>query len=325
MSIKTTPFFSIVVPLYNKEAYILDTLSYISTQTCQDFELIIIDDVSTDKGLKLLNTQLQNLSFQYKVQVLQNDQNRGVSFSRNRGIEVAKGQYVLFLDADDLWATTHLEVLQTAMLQYPNESFFATAYTSFIGSDTDLIFTDLTPKIQIPIEVHTNPLASWSKMQHLVHTGSVAVKREVFSKIGNFRIVLKNFQDTDLWIRLALQYPLVYVSLQTIAYRTQLSDSLSARKKDVLTYRAFLEFYKEEEVLNTDLKYYLDQNRFAMLLELKSSCEDQLKKEILQGLDKKHLNSIQKVLLRCPSYLIDGLKHIKLHLSNWGITFKIYG
>src|SRR5690348_9188230 len=99
-------FFSIIVPVYNKENHISDTILSALNQTVGDFELIIVNDGSTDKSLELVQ------SFSDKRIVVINKPNGGVSLARNIGIKRATGEYISFLDADDFWNRRYLETMQ---------------------------------------------------------------------------------------------------------------------------------------------------------------------------------------------------------------------
>ncbi|CAN0010341.1 unnamed protein product, partial [Chrysoparadoxa australica] len=100
------PFFSIILPTYNRAHLIEKTVDHILSQTFKDFELIIIDDASTDKTLEVLNAIQDS-----RVMVLKNEVNLERSRSRNKGIDHAKGEWIAFCDSDDHWRTHHLEVM----------------------------------------------------------------------------------------------------------------------------------------------------------------------------------------------------------------------
>src|SRR5262245_2597869 len=99
------PFFSVIIPLYNKENYIRNTLKCVLEQSFTDFEIIIVNDGSTDNGLKVVK------EFTDSRIVIEEQTNKGVSAARNLGIEKAAGTMIALLDADDYWFPNHLEVL----------------------------------------------------------------------------------------------------------------------------------------------------------------------------------------------------------------------
>ena len=130
---------SVVIPLYNKEKQIAKTLQTVLNQTYQDFEIVIVNDGSTDGSVdevkKFLNPRIR----------LINQKNGGVSAARNRGIEEAKGEYIAFLDADDVWDIEHLEVLYQLILAYPKNGAYATAYRNNIEGATHNIILKKIP------------------------------------------------------------------------------------------------------------------------------------------------------------------------------------
>src|SRR5690606_11844396 len=108
-------FFSIIIPLYNKEKYILATLESVFQQTFEDYEIIVINDGSTDSSeQKVLQLNHQKISY-YKTE------NKGVSAARNFGINQAKGRFITFLDADDYWLPHFLSEIYKYILLLPNQ------------------------------------------------------------------------------------------------------------------------------------------------------------------------------------------------------------
>lgn len=119
------PFFSIIIPLYNREARISRTLDSLRSQTFQDFETILVDDASTDNSYNVaLAYELPNKT------VIRNEKNSERCVARNRGIAIAQGQYICFLDSDDYHLPTHLQTLYNAIQekQFPQAFFFTNAW-----------------------------------------------------------------------------------------------------------------------------------------------------------------------------------------------------
>ena len=116
------PKFSIVIPLYNKEKDIKKTLESVFEQSFQDYEIIIVDDGSTDSSRKIV------LALDDPRIELYSKQNEGVSKTRNLGVEKANTDHIVFLDADDYWYPNHLENLNSLVINYPKEFWYATAY-----------------------------------------------------------------------------------------------------------------------------------------------------------------------------------------------------
>lgn len=115
---------SIITPTYNSSRFIIDTIESVVNQTYPDWELIIIDDASTDSTIKIIEEHLQYYS---NIKLLKNLTNKGAAFTRNRGIEIAKGNYIAFLDGDDIWKPHKLEV----QIAFMEKHKLAVCYSSY--------------------------------------------------------------------------------------------------------------------------------------------------------------------------------------------------
>lgn len=113
---------SIIMPLYNKEKYIEETMKSIIKQTYTNWELIIIDDKSTDNSAKICNKYLNE-----KIKLVSMSENSGPALARNKGIELAKGRYIAFVDADDLWKEEKLE----KQIEFMEENNYSFTYSQF--------------------------------------------------------------------------------------------------------------------------------------------------------------------------------------------------
>ena len=100
------PLTSIITPLYNSEVFIAETINSVIGQTYNNWELLLIDDGSKDKTIKIVESYIKQYP---NISLIKNKTNLGAAISRNKGIEAAKGEYIAFLDADDLWKPTKLE------------------------------------------------------------------------------------------------------------------------------------------------------------------------------------------------------------------------
>ena len=119
---------SIITPSYNSEKYISETIQSVINQTYQNWELVIVDDASTDTTVKIIQEFIKQDN---RIKLLQNKANKGAAFSRNRATKVAKGDYIAFLDADDLWIPKKLEKQINFMIKYDN----AVCYSSYLHID----------------------------------------------------------------------------------------------------------------------------------------------------------------------------------------------
>ena len=117
---------SIITPVYNTEKYITRTLESVAAQTCKDWELLLVDDCSTDGSTQQIRRYIQQHP-ELNIRLIEQPQNAGAAAARNRGVEEAQGRYIAFLDADDLWDARKLEK-QLQFMQEKNTGFCFTAY-----------------------------------------------------------------------------------------------------------------------------------------------------------------------------------------------------
>ena len=191
------PFFSVVISVYNKERYIADTLQSVLDQTFEDFEVIIVNDGSSDTSSSIIET----FSDQRITMITQD--NQGASHARNQGILKAAGTFIALLDGDDIWDAAFLESIKKRIDEHPKQSVFASA----IAHKHDR-------KI-IPVPYSFEPTASVmilnyfeASVQHTVLSGSSTVfRKNILDKTGVFDTKLTSGEDTDLWIRIGLHYP----------------------------------------------------------------------------------------------------------------------
>ena len=124
--IQQTPLVSVVIPLYNKERVLLKTLESVRKQIFTNYEVVIVNDGSTDRSLEIIQNYLNN-SDQSKIRLI-SQVNGGVSAARNRGIEESRGKYIAFLDADDEWLPDFLSSIYFLLKKYPECDVFGTQY-----------------------------------------------------------------------------------------------------------------------------------------------------------------------------------------------------
>ena len=210
---------SIIIPAYNAESTILETIESVQKQTFSDWELIVIDDGSTDRSLEILSTVTDSrlMVFSYK--------NAGVSVARNRGISHAKSDFIAFLDADDLWTPDKLELQLAALKKHP-EAGVAYSWTMNMNSTGDTFYSG--DKVYFQGNVYVELLIS----NFIANGSNLLIRREAIESIGEFDPNLIPCEDWDYYLRLASEWHFVLVPKPQILYR-QSSRSQSA-KVDVM-------------------------------------------------------------------------------------------
>jgi len=200
------PRVSIVIPLYDKADVLGDTLTCILSQTVQDFEAIVVDDGSTDEGGALVETA-RDPRFRLLRQA-----NLGVSAARNRGILEAQAEWVALLDADDLWLSTHLADLVSAV----QDAGVIGAFTNYIFESRGLPAVENGVPSQRVDDYFSFALANGG---YPMHTSSVLLRREQLIDCGLFAVGKSMGEDIDTWCRLAFRGSFQYVARPSATYR----------------------------------------------------------------------------------------------------------
>ncbi|MBX2857611.1 MAG: glycosyltransferase family 2 protein [Cellvibrionaceae bacterium] len=215
MSKAVNQLVSVVIPLYNAEKYIAAALDSVFTQSYTPLEVVVVDDGSKDKSVEIVN------SLQSDTIKLVQQENLGPAAARNRGVQEARGRWIAFLDADDIWQANKIET-QLAVMG-PNK--WAYCDSEFMGGPNDgRCDSELNQKYQgMVLEQLT--------CSNFIGTSGVIVERSVFLEIGGFDGGLRSIQDWDLWLRIASEYPVSYADAALVRYRVHSeSTSRSARK-----------------------------------------------------------------------------------------------
>ena len=191
------PFFSVVIPVYNKANFLAKTLDSVINQEFEDFEVIIVNDGSTDNSYEIIQ---QFKDSRFKVF---NKKNQGASLARNFGVNQAQSKWIALLDGDDIWGNNHLQELYKTIKNLPEADVVSTAYQvelhyHFIKQPT---FSKTRPKTINCIDDYF----AYSFIDPLFWTSTLAFKKSCFMKIGGFDTQLSTGEDVDLIIRVNLQ------------------------------------------------------------------------------------------------------------------------
>jgi len=310
------PFFTVVIPLYNKESQISRTLKSVLKQSFTDFEIILINDGSTDKSAEIVER------FQDERIKLFHQENQGASEARNQGILKAKSSYIALLDADDYWLPNHLEELHNSISLFPEASLYCNAYQLTLKPNfTQKATYSLENKDSIQM-VEDYFLASL--IHPLANSSTVAFKKKDFWEIGGFRKHIVSGQDIDLWIRFGLHKKVVFNRTYTSIYDRTVADSLTKKHIRKVKYE-FLNSYNEE-IKNAPrgFKQYLDLNRYAIAIQCKYYNDKELLSLLKMEINPQSLNWKQRLLLNLPSPLVSQLKKLHTFLISKGMYFTAF-
>lgn len=196
---------SIVIPLYNKQHSVYSALQSVFRQTFDDYELIVIDDGSTDASAQIVRDNFSDSRLRIISQ-----QNAGVSAARNRGVAEAKGEYVAFLDADDEWKPDYLATQMVLAEKYPHCTVFAVNY-EFRNEKGEISPTVIR---KLPFSSADGVLTNYFEVAACSHpplwTSAVIVHKEAIQFIGGFPVGIKSGEDLLTWARLACRYEIAY-------------------------------------------------------------------------------------------------------------------
>lgn len=310
------PFFSVVIPLYNKAKYIKATLNSVLKQNFEDFEIIIVDDGSTDQSAHLVS-QIEDDRITIITQA-----NSGASIARINGIKTAVGTYIALLDADDIWCSNHLTELHKLICMFPTALLYCTNYQ--IKRNADFI----TPAV-FNFKFGENPLIIEdffvaNVINYIPSSSSSAFKKTDYFKISGYNKDLKSGQDIDLWVQFALKGEVAFNPKISMTY--SFFDKSSLSNSDYNSDRFnFIYSYQKEEQHNPSLKFYLDINRYALALRYKFLGGHQTEiKTLIKDIDKKNLNFKQKFTLILPVKGLLFLKQIQDYLVRNQIYISAY-
>lgn len=216
------PIFSVIIPAYNSEKFIGETIESVLAQTFTDFELIIVNDGSKDKTGDIIAKFKKNDS---RVKIL-TTLNSGIpAIAANVGINTAKGKYIAFLDHDDLWKKNKLETCYGLFLSNPEIGFIANDVEIFSES------TQLTAKSGAPVEINKLSTENILSGNYFNTFSMLAVKRDVFDKIGFLDTNLLVFADYEMIIRMtSCNIPHIFLSEPLVTYRVHPNNTSAINK-----------------------------------------------------------------------------------------------
>lgn len=228
--------YSVVIPLYNKEHYIEKTLQSVLNQTFRDYEIIVVDDGSSDGSLAAAGRVQSD-----RIRLIQQE-NAGVSVARNTGIHNAQGEFICFLDADDEWRPEYLETIDQLTGAYPDSGFFVTAYAVDMGNGKINLSTRLEPE--------TGCLPSYwltlAKGYDFVWTSATTIRRQLLLDAGCFRPGEKIGQDLDMWARVARINPRVAYSAKICVNYNRSAEANARTRVRIAWAGAFIKDLEEE-------------------------------------------------------------------------------
>lgn len=252
---------SIIIPLYNKEKCILKTIQSVINQTYPDFELIIVNDGSTDNSVNVVKEYVSRLETEDRKVRIISKENGGVCSARNRGILEAKSEYIALLDGDDLWDKEYLAEQVKMIRDFPKADMWG---MNFAETDNGVITqtyeTGLPEGYRGYVE---NYFEIPGRVSDLCHPSSVIIRKTTFDKVGLFDERIKYSEDSDMWFRINALCITAFNDKILVLYKQDAENRAMNRTrhlKDWLPY--YVDKYKEP-VYKGNIVFYQWVNRWC--------------------------------------------------------------
>ena len=232
---------SVVIPTFNHAAFLPTVISSVLDQTYRKFEIIVVDDGSTDYTCELLNNRYKG-TVTYIAQT-----NRGLASARNLGLRKCNGKYVVFIDADDRLLSSHLQINLKAIHQNPNVAFVCGNLRTF-GPCND--FQHIHNCLPLP-----DHYASILRGCFIVNVGACLFRRDILTKIGGFNENLAACEDWDLFLRIVRKYPMYCHHQIVMEYQ---------RRPEQMSQEGARMFVNSLNVLSAQRKYIVAKKEYKM-------------------------------------------------------------
>ncbi|MFT7072319.1 MAG: glycosyltransferase involved in cell wall biosynthesis, partial [Patiriisocius sp.] len=304
------PEFSVVIPVYNKALFLSKTITSVLKQTFEDFELVIVNDGSTDDSEQVIK------KFDDPRIVYLKQENQGVSAARNKGVLKAKTKYIALLDADDYWEPNYLEEMDTLTKAHPEESIFAVSFHILERGkfkSPEYSIEDLKQH-----EVRTVDFFQSSFIECILTSRSTVVTKEAITVAGLYDSKIRSGEDTDVYIRLGLQHKVVFKNTVLATYVIN-AGSLST-KKIPFDKRLNPLKYKREASSNPAVKKYLDLNSYSLALLANRIADKKAYHSFRDSIAPENLNSKQQFLLNASPFLLNTIFKLKIFLEKIGLS-----
>lgn len=308
--------FSVILPVYNGSKFVDNAVKSVLAQTCTDWELIIVDDGSSDNTLDVLRKYDDNEKIHITSQ-----ENGGVSVARNNAARMAKGDYLVFLDADDVWHEDHLYVMKKLCEKYSDAGLYGTfTRVELVNGETIEeceFFKNRDEDVYLKDFFYEYNLDKSAKMFTVITT---CIRTDAFVKAGGFPVGCKIGEDLELSLRVAAYYPVVLSKKATATYKKENSTATKARSfdPDWGFFEGVKKLYEDEEIpkeKRENIKRVMEW--FSMRRCRHYLIEGERKKAIrvYRLMDKKAVgikdSTINLLLLMMPTALIRKLFEVR--------------
>lgn len=295
---------SIVIPLYNKAQSITHTLDSVLAQTYTDYEVVVVNDGSTDGSGEVVEQYIKD-NPQSTIHLI-SKANGGVSSARNVGIRAAKSDYVALLDGDDIWEPTFLEEQVRLIQDFPNAGIYGVNYAFIKGNTCTKCNQGLGDGYRGYVENY------WTTSHNdLYCSNSVVIPKHVFEQLGYFDERIHYSEDLDMWYRIILHYPIVFYD-KVLAYYNQNAENRCAYDLHLhhdlaKCFEYFIGKYDEEFNNNRAASHYISTRVAADILrnDYYFGSKDDRKKsdELVKDLHYQDIHPKYRFIFKTPRWL----------------------
>ena len=323
-----TSEFSVVISLYNKESFIRRALESVLHQTALPHEVVVVDDGSTDSGADLV----RDLFPQVK---LVRQQNLGPGRARNTGVNLSRGRWIAFLDADDYWAPFHVEDLERCLSLSSSLGLIGTGYVEVSNPNRE-------PHLVREGDPYLLPYFRVAgRLPGFIHTSAAAIHRAAFHAAGGFSSSAAG-EDLGLWVRVALNSPVGYCPAESAVYVRGVNGimaTLEARSADAgdgdkrlvtmvrasESFRVVADFIGKAESERRDLVDYLDRRSLGAVRAALAHNDVAQARAFRAGIRNPWIRLLHPLsaLTRLPSTAVNGIVRLRrwmVDVSQQGVT-----
>ena len=297
---------SIVIPLYNKELSILNTLKSVQNQSYDDFEIIVVDDGSTDGSYRIVDDFRSSES---RLSLIRKT-NGGVCSARNTGIEAARGEFVALLDADDIWDEDYLLEQMRMVEDFPDCSMWGINYAETIdGRVVRDVPTGLPTGFRgIVKDYFLIP----GRVSDLFCSSSVLIRKSTFDVIGLFDERIRYAEDSDMWFRIIARFPVAFYDKYMVYYRFDAENRAQNMHRPLKVFLPYFvdkySSYKDSSVFYSWVNRWSAQHIAFYYFNCRSEKEDAFVAS--QKLDYEVIPAKYKLLFKSPFFIGASMYHM---------------
>ena len=308
--------FSVIIPVYNKACTIMESVQSVLAQTFKDYEIVIVNDGSTDDF-----GEIERVLEQYESVRIIHQENSGVSVARNTGIKNARGSYICFLDADDLYIENHLEILNNVIERYPEKSYFATSHCTLYPDGRRWSSNSIIRNYDEAFVCKNLFKLLNQRGDAVINTNSMCISKSIIEQNDfYFEPHEKIGEDTDMWFRIALKYSIVIVKAETTVYQREYSTA-TAKSSNTLNwvFARRIECIKQSDAprnVKKEAVKLIDRYKMTCIRDLLYVGDKLAARKIVRELKYKTVKYFITVVLcmiplKMSRYIIKRLKGIK--------------